>query len=246
MSRRRFGVNLLSTPEYYLFTEEEAKRVYYNLCEYIRKTYNNKKYDYSILVGLSNVNGKTVLKKIKSKGIGRHKNTFVPKSEKRGIKYVNWHFHIMICGSPLGTITSDISDYMQKILNVKLLNEEFDKRVYDTKNYNKYYFYHKPYQNELEALLSGLLKKKKSKKERVPKCILCNLNVNRRKTRNTKSDYFNITNYINKQSVLTKVIESKGFKISYFDCAKELNLLAKPVRRNGANYNINKDLKASN
>lgn len=243
MNRRRFGVNLLSTPEYYLFGEEEARKVYYNLCEYLKYKYKNTDYDYSILVGLSKVDGKSVLSKVKSNGIGRHRNIFVPKNEKKGIKYVNWHFHIMVCGAPLGSITNEIANYMQKVLNIKLINEEFDKRVYSTYNFNKYYFYHKPYQNELEMLLSGLLRKRNNKKEQVPKCSLCNLNVNRRKTKNTKEDYFNILKYIDKQSILTNLIESKDFKIAYFDYAKELNLLAKPVNRIKLNYNKSKGLK---
>ena len=36
MSNRRFGVTLLSTPIYYLFSEEEAKAVYYNLIKFIK------------------------------------------------------------------------------------------------------------------------------------------------------------------------------------------------------------------
>lgn len=230
MGRRRFGVTLLSTPKYYLFSEEEAKAIYYNLIKYIKYKYKGLDYDYSIMVGLSNIDGKSVLKRIKSNSVGRPKNIFIAKDNKKGIKYVNWHFHIMICGAPLGTIVKDIEDYLQKILNIKLCNEEFDKRVYDSPNFNKYYV--SGYKNEIDVLLSNLLRKRKSSKERVPKCSLINLNVNRRKTRNSKEDYYNIIKYIEKQSILSNLIESKGFRIAYFDIAKKLNLLAKPSNKN--------------
>ena len=42
MGRRRFGVTLLSTPEHYLFSEEEAKAVYYNLIKFIKYKYGNR------------------------------------------------------------------------------------------------------------------------------------------------------------------------------------------------------------
>ena len=232
MGRRKFGVTLLSTPEYYLFSEEEAKAVYYNLIKFIKYKYKNSDYDYSILVGLSNVDGKSVDYKYKSNGVGRPKNEFMPKNKAKGIRYVNWHFHIMICGAPLGTMVKDIEDYLQKILNEKLINEEFDKRVYDSPNFNKYYF--SSYKRELDVLMSGLLAKRKSSKERVPKCSLINLNVNRQKSYNSKEDYFAIKKYIEKQSILSCLIESNEFKIAYFDIAKELNLLAK--NRNGYPY----------
>lgn len=226
MSRRRFGVTLLSSPSWYLFSEEEIKAVYYNLIKYIKYKYKNKDYDYYILVGMSNVDSKTVDYKIKSNNVGRPKYMFIPKNKNIGIRNVNWHLHIMVCGAPLGIIVRDIEDYLQKILNKKLCNEEFDKKVYDSANFNKYYYMHKC-RNELDILLSGLLRKKKKKKERVPKCSLINLNVNRRKTANRKDDFYNIIEYIEKQSILCRVIASKDFKVAYFDIAKELNLLAK-------------------
>ena len=225
MGRRRFGVTLLSTPEYYLFSEEEAKAVYYNLIKFIKYKYKNSDYDYSILVGLSNVDGKSVDYKYKSNGVGRPSYEFMPKNKEKGIRFVNWHLHIMVCGAPLGTIVKDIEDYLQKILNEKICNEEFDKKVYDSPNFNKYYF--SGYKKELDVLMSGLLRKRKSPKERVPKCSLINLNVNRRKTGNRKEDYYNIIEYIEKQSTLSQFIESKGFTVAYFDIAKNLNLLAK-------------------
>lgn len=225
MGRRRFGVTLLSTPEYYLFSEEEAKAVYYNLIKFIKYKYKNSDYDYSILVGLSNVDGKSVDYKYKSNGVGRPSYEFMPKNKDKGIRFVNWHLHIMVCGAPLGTIVKDIEDYLQKILNEKICNEEFDKKVYDSPNFNKYYF--SGYKKELDVLMSGLLRKRKSPKERVPKCSLINLNVNRRKTGNRKEDYYNIIEYIEKQSTLSQFIESKGFTVAYFDIAKKLNLLAK-------------------
>lgn len=235
MGRRRFGVTLLSTPEYYLFSEEEAKAVYYNLIKFINYKYKNSDYDYSILVGLSNVDGKSVDYKYKSKGVGRFKYEFMPKNKEEGIRYVNWHLHIMVCGAPLGTMVRDIEDYLQKVLNKKLANEEFDKRVYDSPNFNKHYF--KGYKRELDVLMGGILAKRKSSKERVPRCSLINLNVNRRKTKNRKEDFEHIINYIEKQSILSRVIESKGFTVAYFDIAKELNLLAKPVSRKCFNAN---------
>lgn len=225
MGRRRFGVTLLSTPEYYLFSEAEAKAVYYNLIKFIKYKYKNSDYDYSVLVGLSNVDGKSVDYKYKSNGVGRPSYEFMPKNKGKGIRFVNWHLHIMVCGAPLGTMVKDIEDYLQKILNEKLSNEEFDKKVYDSPNFNKYYF--SGYKKELDVLMSGLLRKRKSPKERVPKCSLINLNVNRRKTGNRKEDYYNIIEYIEKQSTLSQFIESKGFTVAYFDIAKKLNLLAK-------------------
>lgn len=241
MGRRRFGVTLLSTPEYYLFSEEEAKAVYYNLIKFIKYKYKNSDYDYSILVGLSNVDGKSVDYKYKSKGVGRPSYEFMPKNKEQGIRFVNWHLHIMVCGAPLGTMVRDIEDYLQKILNKKLSNEEFDKRVYDSPNFNKYYF--KGYKRELDVLMSGLLAKRNSSKERVPRCSLINLNVNRRKTKNRKEDYEHIINYIEKQSILSCLLESKGFIVAYFDIAKELNLLAKPVSRKCFNANNYKGYK---
>lgn len=241
MGRRRFGVTLLSTPEYYLFSEDEAKAVYYNLIKFINYKYKNRNYDYSILVGLSNVDGKSVDYKYKSKGVGRFKYEFMPKNKEKGIRYVNWHLHIMVCGAPLGTMVRDIEDYLQKVLNKKLANEEFDKRVYDSPNFNKYYF--KGYKRELDVLMSGILAKRKSSKERVPRCSLINLNVNRRKTKNRKEDFEHIINYIEKQSILSRVIESKDFTVAYFDIAKELNLLAKPVSRKCFNANNYKGFK---
>lgn len=225
MGRRRFGVTLLSTPEYYLFSEAEAKAVYYNLIKFIKYKYKNSDYDYSILVGLSNADGKSVDYKYKSNGVGRPSYEFMPKNKGKGIRFVNWHLHIMVCGAPLGTMVKDIEDYLQKILNEKLSNEEFDKKVYDSPNFNKYYF--SGYKKELDVLMSGLLRKRKSPKERVPKCSLINLNVNRRKTGNRKEDYYNIIEYIEKQSTLSQFIESKDFTVAYFDIAKKLNLLAK-------------------
>lgn len=47
MERRRFGAPLLSNPEYYLLSEEEAKAVYYNLIQFIKYKYKNSNYDYS-------------------------------------------------------------------------------------------------------------------------------------------------------------------------------------------------------
>lgn len=225
MGRRRFGVTLLSTPDYYLFSEEEIRAVYYNLLKHIKYKYKDSDYDYSILVGMSNVDGKSVDYKYKSKGVGRPVYVFMPKNKAKGVRYVNWHLHIMVCGAPLGTIVRDIEDYLQKILNVKLVNEEFDKKVYDSPNFMKCYC--KGYNRNLDLLLGGLLAKRKSSKERVPKCSLMNLNVNRRKTRNGKEDYYNIIEYIEKQSTLSQFIESKGFTVAYFDIAKKLNLLAK-------------------
>ena len=241
MGRRRFGVTLLSTPEHYPFSEEEAKAVYYNLIKFIKYKYGNSNYDYSILVGLSNVDGKSVDYKYKCKGVGRPSYEFMPKNKIKGIRYVNWHLHIMVCGAPLGTMVRDIEDYLQKILNKKLSNEEFDKKVYDSPNFNKYYF--NGYKKELDVLMSGLLRKRKSPKERVPKCSLINLNVNRRKTRNRKEDYEHIIKYIEKQSILSCLIESEGFTVAYFDIARKLNLLAKPVSRKCFNVNNYKGYK---
>ena len=241
MWRRRFGVTLLSTPKYYLFSEEEIRAVYYNLIKFIKYKYKNSDYDYSILVGMSNVDGKSVDYKYKSNGVGRPVYVFMPKNKAQGVRYVNWHLHIMVCGAPLGTMVRDIEDYLQKILNKKLSNEEFDKSVYDSPNFNKYYF--KGYKRELDVLMSGLLAKRKSSKERVPKCSLINLNVNRRKTKNRKEDYEHIINYIEKQSILSCLLESKGFTVAYFDIAKELNLLAKPVSRKCFNANNYKGYK---
>lgn len=241
MGRRRFGVTLLSTPKYYLFSEEEAKAVYYNLIKFIKYKYKNSDYDYSILVGLSNVDGKSALYKYKSNGVGRPKYEFMPKNKDKGIRYVNWHLHIMVCGAPLGTMVRDIEDYLQKILNKKLSNEEFDKRVYDSPNFNKYYF--SGYKKELDVVMSGLLRKRKSANERVPRCSLINLNVNRRKTKNRKEDYEHIIKYIEKQSILSCLIESKGFTVAYFDIAKKLNLLANQVSRKCFNANNYKGYK---
>lgn len=240
MGRRRFGVSLLSTPEYYLFSEEEIKAVYYNLIKHIKYKYKDSDYDYCILVGMSNVDGKSVLNKVKSNGVGRPKYMFIPKNKSKGIRYVKWHLHIMVCGAPLGTIVKDVEEYLQKILNAKLYNEEFDKRVYDSPNFNKYYF--SGYKKEIDVILSGLLRKKKSAKERVPRCSLINLNVNRRKTGNRKEDFYNIIKYIEKQSILSQFIESKGFTVAYFDIAEKLNLLAKPVKRKCYKASKNKAL----
>lgn len=132
MSRIRFGVTLLSIPIYYLFSEEEAKAVYYNLIKFIKYKYKNSDYDYSIFVGLSNVDGDSVDYKYKTNGVGRPRTEFMPKNKTKGIRYVNWHLHVMVCGAPLGTMVRDIEDYLQKILNKKLAREEFDKSVYDT------------------------------------------------------------------------------------------------------------------
>lgn len=241
MTRRKFGVTLLSTPKYYLFSEEEARKIYYNLIKHIKYKYKNSNYDYSILVGLSNVDGKTVLDKIKSNGVGRPKYEFMPKNKNKGVRYVNWHLHIMICGAPLGTIVRDIEDYLQKILNKKLANEEFDKSVYDSPNFKKHYG--KAYKREIDLLLSGLFRERKNKNERIPKCSLITLNVNRQKTKNTKNDYVNIIKYIMKQSILSELIESEGFTINYFDIAQKLNLLAKPVKRKSYKSNNYKGLK---
>lgn len=229
MTKRKFGVTLLSTPKYYLFSEEEIRKVYYNLIKHIKYKYGNSDYDYSILVGLSNIDSKTVLEKIKTNGVGRTKYIFMPINKKKGVRYTNWHLHIMICGAPLGTMVKDIEDYLQKILNKKLVNEEFDKSVYDTPNFKK--FYCKAYRREIDLLLSGLGRPKRKREERTPKCILTNLNINRRKTANTKRDYEEVIQYIMKQSILHQTIESKGFTIAYFDVAKKLGLLAKPGRR---------------
>ncbi|MDD3340980.1 MAG: hypothetical protein PHN72_02105 [Bacilli bacterium] len=240
MGCRRFGITLLSTPEYYLFKEEEVKAIYYNLIKFIKYKYEKSNYDYRILVGLSNVDGKSVGNKYKRKSVGRPIYEFTPKDKNKGIRNVNWHFHIMICGAPLGTMVKDIQEYLQKILNCKLVNEEFDKRVYDSPNFNKYYF--SGYKSEIDVLLSGILRKRNNSKERVPRCSLINLNVNRRKTYNRKEDYYNIINYIEKQSILTNYIESNNFTIAYFDIAKELNLLAKPTRKYLRESNKNKGL----
>ena len=91
--------------------------------------------------------------------------------------------------------------------------------------------------------MSGILAKRKSSNERVPRCSLVNLNVNRRKTKNRKKDYEHIINYIEKQSILSCLIESKGFIVAYFDIAKKLNLLAKPVSRKCFNANNYKGYK---
>lgn len=230
MGRRKFGVTLLSTPKYYLFSEEEAKAVYYNLIKFIKSKYKDSDYDYRILVGLSNVDGKSVDYKYKKVGVGRPSYEFMPKNKSRGVRYVNWHFHIMICGAPLGTMVKDIEDYLQKILNKKIMKEEFDKQVYDTPNFRKYYF--KRYNKNLDVLMSGLLTRKLPKKEYVPRCCLINLNVNRRKTKNSKEDYLHIISYIEKQSILSQFIESNDFTVAYFDIEKNLNLLAKPTKRN--------------
>lgn len=40
---------------------------------------------------------------------------FIPKNKNIGIRNVNWHLHIMVCGAPLGIIVRDIEDYLQKI-----------------------------------------------------------------------------------------------------------------------------------
>lgn len=192
-----------------------------DLIKFIRYKYRNSNYDYSILIGVSNVDGKSVDYKYKSKAIGRSSYEFMSKNIGKGIRFVNWHLHIMVCGAPLGTMVRDIEDYLQRILNKKLSNKEFDKKIYDSSNFNKYYF--SSCKKELDVLMSGLLRKRKSPKERVPKCSLINLNVNRRKTRNRKEDYEHIINYIEKQSVLTQVIENKGFSVAYFNIAKELN-----------------------
>jgi len=240
MGRRRFGVSLLSTPKYYLFSEEEIRSVYYNLIKHIKYKYKDSDYDYFILVGISNVDGKSVDYKIKSNGVGRPKNIFIPKNKNKGIRYVNWHMHIMICGAPLGTMVKDIEDYLQKILNNKLSKEEFDKRVYETPNFNKHYI--DGYKTEIDLVLSGILRKRKRKIERVPKCILTNLNVNKRKTGNRKIDYYNIIEYIEKQSMISQIIESDGFTVAYFDIAEKLNLLAKPIKRNCYKANKNKAL----
>ncbi len=229
MSGRRFGVTLLSTPTYYLFSEEEAKAVYYNLIKFIKYKYKNSDYDYSIFVGLSNVDGDSVDYKYKTNGVGRPRTVFMPKSRTKGIKYVNWHLHVMVCGAPLGTMVRDIEEYLQKILNKKLEKEEFDKSIYDTPNFYKHYY--KGYNKNLDVLMSGILEKRKKKNQRVPRCSLTNLNVNRRKTKNRKEDYEHIIKYIEKQSILTQLIESKGFTVAYFDIARKLNLLAKPVSR---------------
>jgi len=63
------------------------------------------------------------------------------------------------------------------------------------------------------------------------------LNVNRRKTRNRKEDYEHIIKYIEKQSILSYLIESEGFTVAYFDIARKLDLLAKPVSRKCFNVN---------
>lgn len=227
MSNRRFGVTLLTTPHYYLFSEKEIRAVYYNLIKYIKYKYGESDYDYSIYVGISNVDGKSVLRKEKSKGVGRPVCVFVPKNKEKGIRQVNWHLHIMICGAPLGTMVKDIEDYLQRILNKKLYKEEFDKKVYDSPNFNKYYC--KGYNREIDLLLSGLNRKKENKRQRVVKCSLINLNVNRKKTRNKKEDYLNIIKYIERQSILCRLIESNKFTLAYFDIAEKLNLLAKPI-----------------
>lgn len=182
MSNRRFGVTLLSTPIYYLFSEEEAKAVYYNLIKFIKYKYKNSDYDYSIFVGLSNVDGDSVDYKYKTNGVGRPRTEFMPKSIIKGIRYVNWHLHVMVCGAPLGTMVRDIEEYLQKVLNKKLAKEEFDKSVYDTPNFYKHYY--KGYNKNLDVLMSGILAKRKNKNQRVPRCSLTNLNVNRRKTKN--------------------------------------------------------------
>ena len=196
MSRRRFGVTLLSTPIYYLFSEEEAKAVYYNLIKFIKYKYKNSDYDYSIFVGLSNVDGDSALYKYKTNGVGRPRTEFMPKNITKGIRYVNWHLYVMVCGAPLGTMVRDIEEYLQKVLNKKLAKEEFDKSVYDTPNFYKHYY--KGYNKNLDVLMSGILAKRKNKNQRVPRCSLTNLNVNRRKTRNRKEDYEHIINYIEK------------------------------------------------
>lgn len=229
MSNRRFGVTLLSTPMYYLFSEDEAKAVYYNLIKFIKYKYKSSDYDYSIFVGLSNVDGDSVDYKYKIKRVGRPVYEFIPKNKATGVRYVNWHLHVMVCGAPLGTIVRDIEEYLQKVLNKKLAKEEFDKSVYDTPNFYKNYY--KGYNKNLDVLMSGILAKRKNKNQRVPRCSLTNLNVNRRKTKNRKEDYEHIINYIDKQSILTQFIESKGFTVTYFDIARKLNLLAKPVSR---------------
>ena len=229
MSNRRFGVTLLSTPMYYLFSEEEAKAVYYNLIKFIKYKYKNSDYDYSIFVGLSNVDGDSVDYKYKIKRVGRPVYEFIPKNKATGVKYVNWHLHVMVCGAPLGTMVRDIEEYLQKVLNKKLAREEFDKSVYDTPNFYKHYY--KGYNKNLDVLMSGILEKRKNKNQRVPRCSLTNLNVNRRKTKNRKEDYEHIIKYIEKQSILTQLIESKGFTVTYFDIARKSNLLAKPVSR---------------
>ena len=140
MSNRRFGVTLLSTPIYYLFSEEEAKAVYYNLIKFIKYKYKNSDYDYSIFVGLSNVDGDSALYKYKTNGVGRPRTEFMPKSKTKGIRYVNWHLHVMVCGAPLGTMVRDIEEYLQKVLNKKLANQQSDKSLYDTPNFNTHYY----------------------------------------------------------------------------------------------------------
>ena len=163
MSNRRFGVTLLSTPIYYLFSEEEAKAVYYNLIKFIKYKYKNSDYDYSIFVGLSNVDGDSVDYKYKIKRVGRPVYEFIPKNKATGVRYVNWHLHVMVCGAPLGTMVRDIEEYLQKVLNKKLAKEEFDKSVYDTPNFNKHYY--KGYNKNLDVLMSGILAKRKNKNQ---------------------------------------------------------------------------------
>ena len=79
--------------------------------------------------------------------------------------------------------------------------------------------------------MSGILAKRKKKNQRVPRCSLTNLNVNRRKTKNRKEDYEHIIKYIKKQSILTQLIESNGVTVTYFDIYINFNLLVKSRTR---------------
>ena len=57
--------------------------------------------------------------------------------------------------------------------------------------------------------------------------------------KNRKEDYEHIIKYIEKQSILSYLIESEGFTVAYFVIAKKLNLLSKSVSRkifNAINY----------
>ena len=53
----------------------------------------------------------------------------MPKNKDKGIRFVNWHLHIMVCGAPLGTMVRDIEDYLQKVLNKKLISLRVAFRV---------------------------------------------------------------------------------------------------------------------
>lgn len=212
---RRFGVGLISTPALYLMNEEEAYKHLKNAYSYLKRQLEKRDYDYSLLIGLSNMDGKTVSRRFDSKNkVGRPPVSFISRDPNIPLKTTNYHFHVLVCGAPLSTLIDLVSNYFQKIINKLIVLDRLDDEVY----------------NKIEVIRMLIYNKKETTSQKckvVPKTNIYNLNVHVKKGNHEKDDYIRIRNYIINQSSKTRRLKSDNFTFWYFDYAKKSNKVAK-------------------